>query len=598
LCLVCLYLTACRFRWVVCQLAELRKCLKPAGIRNELQNLPKTLSATYSRILDKVPSMYQAEMLTILMLLAFSKRPMSIQEVAEAAAVDLETGSFSTDGRFATPFDILELCSSLVTLTEAVQPPGMYYYDGPKPEDARQLQFAHFSVKEYLISEKGQQLVPAPFRFGEPLAQSCITQISLIYLLDFKDGQKITRDDHRDFPFLEYAALYWTKHLSQLQETHRNSIESLLLRLFDPQNETRLFNVLNVHNPARINSLGAQWGGGISRGSISINRGDFQPPLYYASHFGLLPIVHFLLSGLKEDGASRQEVLAAALYGSASGGEADITQLLLDSGADPSSQLAGDVLFAAASGGSLPVVEILLAAGAPICAPDAYDGSALHQACRMGHAPVVRVLMDYGFDPYSKCHRTGTALSSAIMEGHHDVVAALVTSGVDVNRPPDGYYNALAQACQHTGIDTVRLLLEHGAVVSLKSPTSMALPAAAHRADVELMQLLLDYGADINCSSDSFYGTPLKGAIASRVPEALDFVLRKNADINLRGERLEYPIDVAIFSGNLAAADRLLEMGAKFGDLALEQSLDHRKKEYLLKRLLEREADPNTPHSK
>src|SRR4051794_22877859 len=70
-----------RFRWVVCQLAELRKCLKLPNVRKELMNLPKTLDATYARILGTVPQMYQREMRTVLMLLAFSERPMTIQEV-------------------------------------------------------------------------------------------------------------------------------------------------------------------------------------------------------------------------------------------------------------------------------------------------------------------------------------------------------------------------------------------------------------------------------------------------------------------------------------------------------------------------------------
>ena len=581
---------------MVCQLAELRKCLKPAGIRSELRNLPKTLSATYARILNRVPDLYQAELRTILMLLAFSARPVTIQEVAEAAAVDLESGSFSTDGRFATPFDILELCSSLVTLSEVTNyRPYVYVQpDGAIPDGTRQLQFAHFSVKEYLVSEQTKNSVPGPFRFSDPLAQSYITQISLIYLLDFNGGRKMTREDHADFPFLDYAALYWTKHLGQLQETDRGPVESLLLRLFDPQNENHLLNVLNVHNPANVSSFSTS----ISRGPISRNKDDFEPPLYYASLYGLQPIVRFLLAGLKEEDESQQDVLSTALRGAARGGEAEITRLLLDSGADPAAHRSGDVLYAAASGGNLRVVEMLIASGAPIRPLDAQNGSALHEACRLGHAAIAQALIDYGFDPYGRCHWSGMALSSAIMGREYHVAAALVAAGIDVNRPPDGYFNALAQACELAGIDTVRLLLDHGAAASLKRPGSKALPAAARRGDVELMRLLLDHGADINCSTDDFYGTPLKGAIDSKMPEALEFVLSRGADVNLKGEAAEYPVDLAIFSGNLAAADRLLGMGARFGDMALEQSLSHRRKEHLLKVLLDRGADPNTPHQK
>src|SRR3954452_24343820 len=107
-----------RFRWVVCQLAELRKCLKLPNVRKELTSLPKTLDATYARILSTVPQMYQREMQTLLMFLAFSERPMTIQEVAEATAVNLETQRFDPDERFASAYDLLEFCSSLVSLSE------------------------------------------------------------------------------------------------------------------------------------------------------------------------------------------------------------------------------------------------------------------------------------------------------------------------------------------------------------------------------------------------------------------------------------------------------------------------------------------------
>ncbi|KAH8744585.1 hypothetical protein BGZ57DRAFT_936511 [Hyaloscypha finlandica] len=71
-----------------------------------------------SRILGNVPDMYHRELRAVLMLLSFSTRSMTIQEVAEATAVDLEEQSLTTDNRFGDPFDLLEVCSSLVSLTD------------------------------------------------------------------------------------------------------------------------------------------------------------------------------------------------------------------------------------------------------------------------------------------------------------------------------------------------------------------------------------------------------------------------------------------------------------------------------------------------
>jgi hypothetical protein len=43
---------------------------------------------------------------------------MTIQEVAEATAVDLEAHIFSEDERFGDAYDMLALCSSLVSLVD------------------------------------------------------------------------------------------------------------------------------------------------------------------------------------------------------------------------------------------------------------------------------------------------------------------------------------------------------------------------------------------------------------------------------------------------------------------------------------------------
>ncbi|KAF2809376.1 uncharacterized protein BDZ99DRAFT_531589, partial [Mytilinidion resinicola] len=362
------------FLWVACQLEEVRQCSKPARILDQLNNPPKDLDTTYSRILSNVPEMYHCELRTILMLLSFSTRPMTIQEVAEATAVDLKKQSFTTKNRFGDPSDLLEFCSSLVSL------------------DHKIIQFAHFSVKEYLLASRTKESIPTPFLFNDHLSHSQITQMCLIYLLDFNGGKKIVRNHDSEFPFLGYAALHWATHLTQVKETERDAIEALLMRVFDPENDNHLINLLNLCNPDGAKQVTMQPNSRTTR--------DFKPALYYASYYGLSPIV----------------------------------------------------------------------------------------------------------------------------------------------------------------------------------------------------KLLLKHGADINCSSNDFYGTPLKGAIQSKQPEVLEFVLRKGANIHDRGGRGKFPVDLAIFSGNVNAAERLIELGAKFGESALEEALNSSRKEYLAKILLDRGADPNAEH--
>jgi len=457
---------------------------------------------------------------------------MTIQEVAEAVAVDLESGSFSLDGRFANPFDILEFCSSLVTLSDVTRQPGSYSWYVTESEDTRQLQFAHFSVKEYFLSARTKDLVPSPYQFSEALSHGCITQISLIYLLDFKAGQKMTRKDHADFAFLEYAATFWTDHISQIGEIDREAVESFLLRLFDPKNENHLMNMLNVHDPTPGRVI--PMFGGISQATMSRNKNDFEPPLYYAARFGLVPVMRFLLAGLKDGDASRQDVLAAALYGAAIGGQLESTQMLLDSAANPAGPLARDVLFAAASGGNVKVVELLIAAEATICSP----ADALHYACRLGRILIVQAFLDYGFDAEQGGYRTETALTSAIMSNQHDVVAALVARGVNVNYPLDGYYNPIAQACEHC---------------------SMRPQAEKH--GPEVVQLLLVAGAEVAAAGGDQYGTALQAA-AAHSWVYVDLLLARGADPTVRGGKYGSALNAAVQKGHLRAEKALLKAGA------------------------------------
>lgn len=74
----------------MCQLDALRKYLKVDLLRKALKSLPKTLDDTYARIVLSIDEEYTQDALKVLQWLAFSARPVRIEEVAEVVAVDLE----------------------------------------------------------------------------------------------------------------------------------------------------------------------------------------------------------------------------------------------------------------------------------------------------------------------------------------------------------------------------------------------------------------------------------------------------------------------------------------------------------------------------
>jgi len=118
-----------RFRWVALQLAELEKCSSTDEITEQLTRLPKGLDEIYSRILKKINEDHRGHVRTFLQWLAFSKRTMTISEIAETITVDFasEDGPvFNPTKRYFDPRDVLVRCSSLVSKSE-----GKYYWLNP-----------------------------------------------------------------------------------------------------------------------------------------------------------------------------------------------------------------------------------------------------------------------------------------------------------------------------------------------------------------------------------------------------------------------------------------------------------------------------------
>lgn len=82
----------------------------------QLSSVPNNLIATYERIFEQ--SHHQDKLMILLQWLAYSKRDMTVKELAEVAAVDFsstECPVFNPERRSIQPADILKFCYGLVT---------------------------------------------------------------------------------------------------------------------------------------------------------------------------------------------------------------------------------------------------------------------------------------------------------------------------------------------------------------------------------------------------------------------------------------------------------------------------------------------------
>ncbi|KZP10819.1 hypothetical protein FIBSPDRAFT_800859, partial [Athelia psychrophila] len=124
------------FRWVALQLDELMECVSREELEQQLKSLPKGLDETYARILSR--SARPKHLRIFLQCLAFSRRAMTVHEIAEVATVDFDSSELPVYNgrlRYTDPSKVVNICYGLVTEVDGF------------------VKLAHFSVKEYLISE-------------------------------------------------------------------------------------------------------------------------------------------------------------------------------------------------------------------------------------------------------------------------------------------------------------------------------------------------------------------------------------------------------------------------------------------------------------
>ena len=422
-------LTCCviRFRWAVCQLDVLQDCLRLPELRKALESLPRTLDETYSRILCNIPEGHSQDAIRILQWLTYSARPLRVEELAEIVAVNIDGSPwFDCEARFPDQQDVLAICSSLVT-TEEVTVRGTY----------QPVRLAHFSVKEYLVSERIQHQATATSRYAiqEIQANQSIAATCLAYLLQFDQHDSLTSETTEEFPLAGYAAGFWMQHTRAVGKA-LDPIKMLILELCLIPKEAHF-------NCCRLGYLEAAWGDFEPHRDIA----ELATPLYYATFTGANELVRLLQekgADVNAKGGDYDNALQAASVG----GHEAVVQLLLEKGADVNAEGGhyGNALQAASRGGHEAVVQLLLEKGADVSAEGGHFGNALQAASFGGHEAVVQLLLEKGADVSAVSGEYGNALQAASCRGHETVVQLLLGNGADVHATGGKFGSALQAA--------------------------------------------------------------------------------------------------------------------------------------------------------
>lgn len=133
----------------------MKKCRTRRQVRQALNELPFTLHETYDRILQNIPAHDASVTRHILQWLAFSvSRPLTFAELAVAVAFDPTAEHlFNEEDVIEDHDDVVAICGSLVIIV------GERTYTNQ--DTSHCLALAHYSVKDYLISEHLAEACPA-----------------------------------------------------------------------------------------------------------------------------------------------------------------------------------------------------------------------------------------------------------------------------------------------------------------------------------------------------------------------------------------------------------------------------------------------------
>jgi hypothetical protein len=386
-------------------------------VKQALDGLPITLDDTYTRVLLDIEAMYHDHALTLLRWLAYARSPPTLSELVEAAVTDpIQESSIDAANRGDLE-DTLNILSGLVTIEESKDTDveghsetksstpdtstidhaqtGVASYSRDLAPDTR-VRLAHFSVKEYLESNRvlksgADQFYLESATGHRVLAQSCLTYLRYYSVSSERTSKEA---DLQTFPLLRYAAESWFHH-SALQHSGGACREGPFLRLDNARQQWLL-----VHDPD------PSWAD-IFPGFTH----DAGSAIYYASLLGLLAAVCSLLKSGAEVNA-RGGFYGSALQAASLNGHTEVVRLLLHNSADVHAQGGelGNALQAASSEGHTEVMQLLLDQGADVNDQGGRNVNALQAASSNGHKEMVQLLLDNNASINVQCGDHGSAL--------------------------------------------------------------------------------------------------------------------------------------------------------------------------------------------
>ena len=438
-----------------------------------------TLDETYERILLGIDREKREHAVRLFQFLAFSRRPLLAKELAEVLAIQFDAAIHGLNTSLR-PGDadeaVLSACSTLVTIIKLDDED-----DEDDDDNTRVVQFSHYSVNEYLTSERLAKSYKGDifeYHISPKLAHTVLVQTCISTLLQ----PDLHINDITDkFPLAVYAAQNWFHHAQC--DSVAPQIQDGIERLFDP-NRTHFTTWVSIHD------IDGHHHRSQTRAS----------PLYYAVLCGIESLVVHLVNTRGQDPNQSCGNKGPSLRAAIVSGQPAITRLLLEHAADVNAQDMNGIthLHEAATCGNLEITQLLLSHGAAANASDNLGHSPLHKAIRSQKHGVVELLFKRDADVDARNREGETPLYEAAKGGNFDIMKSLLSYDADVEAFDGARNSPLHKAVRSHKLDVVEFLLRGGADVNAWDEyASTPLHDAAKSGRFDIMQSLLSHGADI-----------------------------------------------------------------------------------------------------
>jgi hypothetical protein len=429
---------------------------KEKMIKEEILRIPPDLNNFYREILESISKEDIPEVLNLIQWILFAIRPLSLDELRFATAIDPDPRLSFTSLRQLEEEGILaenndEMKKRVKSLSRGLAEIQLH-------KDIPVVQFIHQSVNDFLFDDGLQILFRERWELLDlaiglahnSLSRSCIRYIDMEEIarqksIDWKEAAKT------ELPFLRYAITSWLPHAKRAYA--KGIPQADLLNYFYWPSEDLLGQWVDIYNtlgeyssvcPCQKTTLlhiAARHGivDLLSAALGTLNGIDIKPdpidnngrtPLSWAAQEGHIAVIKLLLATGKVEADSKDKWDRTPLLWAAEGGYAAIIELLLvTSKVEANSKdIDGQTpLLWAAINGDAAIIELLLATGkVEADSKDKWDRTPLSGAAENGHAAIVELLLATGkVEADSKDIDGQTPLLWATKRGHTAVVELL-----------------------------------------------------------------------------------------------------------------------------------------------------------------------------